>query len=209
MGDSITDMGRTRADDNKACNYGYGYAFFIEGALSEKYPTTYKVFNKGISGNRTVDLYARIKSDCWNYKPDILSILIGVNDLWHDIDWANGVEIDRFERIYRMYLEDTKKVLPNVKFMLLEPFLLKCGVTEEKWGEFVKIKEYAKIVKKLALEFDAVFIPLQEIFDDLAKKYSPEYYLPDGVHPSVAGAKVIANAWLQAFEKKFKKLNFI
>lgn len=203
MGDSITDMERDRTD-NKVTSYGFGYGFFLQGYLSEKYPQEHTIYNKGISGNRTVDLYARIKQDCWNYQPDLLSILIGVNDLWHDIEWNNGVEIDRFERIYRMYIEDTKKVLPNVKLMILEPSLLKYGATEAKWDEFVKIKDYAKVVKKIAEDYNAVFVPLQERLEKLAEKNTPQYYLYDGVHPSVAGAKVIADAWIEVFEKMKK-----
>lgn len=199
MGDSITDMERSR-EDLRVTSYGFGYGFFLQGELSKKYPHEHTVYNKGISGNRTVDLYARIKQDCWNYQPDLLSILIGVNDLWHDVEWNNGVEIERFDRIYRMYIEDTKKVLPNVKLMLLEPSLLKYGVTEEKWEEFVKIKEYANVVKKIAEDYGAVFVPLQEKFEELAKEHEAGYYLYDGVHPSVAGARVIADAWLEAFE---------
>ena len=76
-------------------------------------PTKHEIFNRGISGNRVVDLYARIKSDVWNLKPDVLSILVGVNDVWHELDIANGVDIERYERIYGMMLEETLERLPN------------------------------------------------------------------------------------------------
>ena len=80
-----------------------------------------------------VDLYARIKKDVWNLKPDVLSILIGVNDVWHEIGSRNGVEIDRFERVYRTLIKETLERLPDCKIMLLEPFVLKGAATEEQY----------------------------------------------------------------------------
>jgi lysophospholipase L1-like esterase len=124
-GDSITDAGRCREKDNDAWGYGHGYVKYIVGDLIYENPAKYEILNRGISGNRIVDLYARIKSDCWNLKPDVLSILIGVNDVWHEIGSQNGVELDRFIKIYDMLITDTLKVLPNLKIILCEPFVLK------------------------------------------------------------------------------------
>ncbi len=203
MGDSITDMCRARNEVGTAQSFGTGYAFLVESELAKKYPTEHQVINRGIGGNRIVDIYARIKTDCWNLSPDLISILIGINDLWHDIALDNGVEAQRFEKIYKMYIEDTKKVLPNVKFILLEPFVLEGSATKEKYEEFLRIKEYAKITKKLAEEYGLVFVPLQERFNELAEKYGADYYLVDGVHPTVAGARVIADAYLNALKENF------
>ena len=202
-GDSITDMGRHRdAQDHPAFGYGVGYPNFIIGELAYSQPKEYEFVNRGISGNRIVDLYARIKADCWNHNPDVLSILIGVNDVWHEWGGKNGVELDRFEKVYRMLLEDTKKRLPNIKFIICEPFVLKGTATdseEGQWEHFQQVKEYAKVVKKLAEECGAVFVPLQDKFDAAAEKYGVETYLYDGVHPATAGAKLIAEAWLEGF----------
>ncbi len=200
MGDSITEMNRA-ATNFQWDSYGNGYPFFIEGELASKYPKRYSVYNRGIGGHRVVDIYARIKAECWNLNPDVISVLIGVNDVWAELLWGNGVEIDRYERFYRMYIEETKKVLPNVRFMLLEPFVLKGTATEKDWECFQKVKEYAKVVKRLAREYDCIFVPLQDKLDKLAEKYGAEQWLFDGVHTTVAGAKVIADAWLQAFYK--------
>ncbi len=199
MGDSITDMSRNKEKDFTPSSYGNGYPFFIEGELSTKYPTKHIVINRGISGNRIVDIYARIKSDCWNLQPDLISILIGVNDVWHEIGGRNGVSLERYERFYRMYIEDTLKVLPNVKFMLLEPFVLKGLATEAHFEDFCQVKEYAKVVKKLSEEYNCTFVPLQARFDELAKKYGEGYWLSDGVHPAVAGSKIISEEWLKRF----------
>ncbi len=203
LGDSITDMGRRREELTGAFSYGNGYPFFVQGELSTLEPQKYTVYNKGISGNRVVDLYARIKADCWNLAPDVISILIGVNDVWHEIYGRNGVEIDRFLHIYEMILDETRARFPKVKFMLLEPFVLKGGATEEKYEEFLEVKKYAKAVKTLAERKGCVFVSLQEQFDALAKKTGDTYWLYDGVHPHVAGSKVIADAWLEGFKKLF------
>ena len=199
FGDSITDMNRNRDVDGNAFGYGVGYVNSVSGTLKYENPEKYQIINRGIGGNRVVDLYARVKVDVWNQEPDLISILIGVNDVWHEIYGNNGVEIDRFERIYRMLIEDTKKRLPNVKFILCEPFVLKGSATEEKYEEFCEVKKYAAVVKKLAEEYGAPFVALQEKFDEEAAKYGAEHYLYDGVHPDVAGAKLIAEEWLKAF----------
>ena len=122
-GDSITDMGRSRdVELYNYYSYGNGYVRVITDKLTYKNPEKYQIINKGISGDRIVDLYARIKRDVWNFEPDVLSIYIGVNDVWHDLyENKNGVEIDRYEKIYRILIEDTLKRLPNVKIMLVEP----------------------------------------------------------------------------------------
>lgn len=200
-GDSITDMGRSRDFDKKAWGYGVGYPSFVAGTLLKDEPEKYEFINRGISGNRIVDLYARIKADVWNLQPDVLSILIGINDIWHEIGGKNGVELDRFERIYRMLLQDTKERLPNIKFVLMEPFVLEGEATKDHMDAFAEVKNYANMVKKLAEEFGAVFVPLQAKFDEAAAKHGAENYLYDGVHPDAAGAKLIADEWLKAFIK--------
>ena len=126
FGDSITDMGRNRDDDS---SFGVGYPSVIVKRVYEKYDNQYLILNRGISGDRIVDLYARIKKDVWNLKPDYLFILIGVNDVWHEIDFGNGVDINRFEKVYRMLIEDTLNVLKDSKIALFEPFILKGGAT--------------------------------------------------------------------------------
>ncbi len=203
LGDSITDMGRNRDALTGAFSYGNGYPFFVQGELSTRFPQRHTVYNKGISGNRVVDVYARIKADCWNLQPDLVSCLIGVNDVWHELMGQNGVELDRFIRVYEMLLDDTKKRFPNVKFMLLEPFVLKGSDTEEKYEGFLAVKDYAKAVRELAERKGCIFVPLQEELDRLAAQCGEEYWLYDGVHPSVAGSKIIANAWLRAFAKEY------
>lgn len=214
-GDSITDAGRRREDlTGSTClgGLGYGYVRSLAEKLIGENPDKHEVINTGISGNRTVDLYSRIKADCWNFEPDLISILIGVNDIWHELlEAKNGVEIDRYEKVYRMLIEDTKKRLPNVKFMLLEPFVLEGTATKsteiepDRYEKFLAVYDYAKAVKQLAEEYGCVFVPLQEKFNEIAKQGKTEYYLPDGVHPWFGGATLIANEWWKAFKENFDK----
>lgn len=202
QGDSITDVGRNTERGSQQ-SIGQGYALMVTGELGARYPGQYTFENRGISGNRIVDLYARIKVDCWNLEPDVISILLGVNDVWHEFGNGNGVEANRFENVYRMLIEDSLAKLPNVKFMLLEPFALPGTATEGKWDEFFgEVVKRSQIVQKLAQEYKLSFVPLQKKLEDACKLCPPEYWLSDGVHPSPAGHRLIADAWLEVFQKE-------
>lgn len=206
FGDSITDMGRIYDLNFPSPRaLGEGYVFLASADIMKKYPNRFEIVNRGISGNRIVDLYQRIKQDVWNHKPDVLSILIGVNDVWHEIARQNGVEIDRFERVYRMLIEDTLKVLPNVKIMLCEPYILEGFSTSEHYDKFVEVYKYAEVVKKLAEEYGLVFVPLQAKLNELAELNGASYYMEDGVHPDVPGARFIADEWVNAFYNEILK----
>ena len=208
FGDSITDAGRNREMPTHLYGLGCGYVRIVADRLLGENPFAHEIINKGISGNRIVDLYARIKSDVWNLQPDLISILIGINDIWHEIANENGVDINRFEKIYRAIIEDTKKALPGVKMILCEPFVLEGLATVEegtdKFARFCEVYEYAKVVKKLAEEFDLPFVSLQDKFTNAAKKHSAAAYLHDGVHPHIAGAKLIADEWVKVFQENQK-----
>ncbi|MBQ8685441.1 MAG: SGNH/GDSL hydrolase family protein [Clostridia bacterium] len=204
-GDSITDASRRRDTDVYTGALGCGYAFFIGGELAKEAPDRYEVLNRGISGNRIVDLYARVKADVWNLEPDVLSIFIGINDIWHELGGRNGVDLERFERVYRMLIEDTLKRLPDLKIMLCEPYVLHGVATDERWEEFNKIREYAKVVENLAKEYGLYFVPMQAALEDRAERFGAAYYADDGVHPTPAGAKVIADEWLKVFKEQIDK----
>jgi lysophospholipase L1-like esterase len=197
-------MARSREVDGNAFGYGVGYVNSVSATLKYEDPTKYEIINRGIGGNRVVDLYARIKADVWNHNPDLISILIGINDVWHEIYGSNGVELDRFERVYRMLIEDTKKQLPNVKFIICEPFVLPGSATNEKYEEFCEVKKYAAVIAKIAKDYDIPFVSLQEKFDAAAEQYGAEHYLYDGVHPDIAGGKLIAEEWLKVFNANFR-----
>jgi len=201
QGDSITDCARNReagASPNSLPALGQGYALMVAAELLSSQPADdLRIFNRGISGNRIVDLYARIQSDILNLKPNVLSILIGVNDTWHgkNPDWSNGVSIPKYERIYRDLLNEVREALPALKFVLCEPFVLRCGVVREDWVE--EIDGRRAVVAKLAKEFGAVLVPFQTMFDEALKLAPPEYWAADGVHPSAAGHSLMAKYWLK------------
>lgn len=200
FGDSVTDASRSNAEIG--ATYGVGFVHAVADTLLSRNPERYEVINRGIGGNRVVDLYARIKGDVWNLQPDVLTILVGINDIWHELSGQNGVDIERFEKVYRMMIEDTLARLPNVKIVLIEPFVLEGTATSEHLDKFSEVKEYAKAVKKLAAEFGLYFMPLQESFDEAAKKHGAKNYLVDGVHPNIAGARLIADKWVKLFDEK-------
>ena len=199
QGDSITDAGR---DWNNDAQLGRGYAHLVEASLGYSEPNQHEFINKGISGNRIVDLYARIKRDIINYKPDVMSILIGVNDVWHEIgDSPNGVDADKFFKIYSMLIEEVKEALPNIKIMILEPFVLEACSTTEHWEYFkTETAKRAEMAKRIAEKYNLSFIPLQKGFDELAKKAPNSYWLGDGVHPTAKGHEYIKNEWLRAYK---------
>ncbi len=199
QGDSITDADRSRQDNARL---GVGYPRLVEAALGFEEPGVHEFLNRGISGNRIVDLYARIKSDIINLQPDLMSILIGVNDVWHELgENPNGVDADKFFKIYSMLIEEVKEALPNIKIMILEPFVLPGCSTVEKWDEFSKeVPKRAQMAKKIAEKYGLPFISLQKGFDELSTKAPCEYWLGDGVHPTAKGHEFIKNEWLKTFK---------
>lgn len=200
QGDSITDVGRLRDND---INVGRGYPLLIKAALGFECPDEHEFFNRGISGNRIVDLYARIKCDIINLQPDVMSILIGVNDVWHDFHASpNGVDADKYFKIYDMLIDEVKAALPDIKIIILEPFVLRASATDEKWDIFnAEVKKRAVMAKKIAEKHGLPFIPLQEGFDKLSEKAEASYWLEDGVHPSAMGHEYIKTQWLNTFRE--------
>lgn len=206
QGDSITDAGRSRTDNGAM---GNGYPTLVAGHLGAAYPYAYSFVNRGISGNRVVDLYARIKMDMINLKPDYMSILIGINDVWHEIFDKNGVAAEKFEMVYGLMIEELLQALPNLKLMLLEPFVLPGSATRSdennpgRWEYFRAETDLRReAVKRLAGKYDLVFVPLQDKFDAVnADAPADGYWLVDGVHPTAAGHELIKQAWLEAFNK--------
>ena len=204
QGDSITDCGRRR--DN-FYGMGEGYPRLIEASLGADCPGEYEFINRGISGNRIVDLYARIKADFINLKPDYASIYIGVNDTWHEIASNNGVDTAKFEKIYAMLIDEIKEALPNIKLMIIAPYVLEgeatCDTEEipDRLSRFrTDVAEKAAVAKKIAEKYGLPIIELQPVFDAACEKAEPSYWAYDGVHPTAKGHELIKRLWLSAFE---------
>lgn len=203
FGDSLTDMHRNfdTSVDNFT-SYGSGYVFDIAAQLMYEKPGFYKVLNRGISGNKVTDLYDRYLTDVVNEKPDILTILIGVNDVWHEIYHHNGTPINVFESKYLEIIKDIKNKLPNTKIILMEPFFTHGEATNERFSEFEKVLDYAKIVKQIAEKTNSIFIPLQQDFDEKVNNGENPQILYDGVHTNPGGAHLIALKWLETFKSE-------
>lgn len=144
--------------------------------------------------------------DIINLKPDIISILIGVNDVWHEFDVQNGVDADKYFKIYSMMIEEIKEALPDVKIMIMEPFVLKAAGTEntkecpDKWNIFhTEVRKRAEKAKEVAGKYGLPFVALQDKFDEAAKLAPNQYWLTDGVHPTTAGHELIKREWLKGF----------
>ena len=207
QGDSITDAGRDRGARN-GVSLGKGYPNLIGARLGMDAPGQYEFLNFAVGGDRVVDVYARIKRDCWNHEPDVISILVGVNDVWHNYgdNGSNGVDTQRYTRVYDMLIADTKARFPDAKIMILEPFALKGSGNEEYWEEFdADVRDHAAAAKALAEQHGLIFVPLQEKLNAACALAPASYWLRDGVHPAPAGHQLIADAWMEAFRNEVLK----
>lgn len=218
QGDSITDCGRLRQNNSgrfqriiekllKRTALGDGYPALVAEELS-KCSDDLNFINKGVSGDRVPDVYARIVRDILYIKPDYISILVGVNDVWHGFDFNNGTGAERYEKVYNMLIEEIKAELPHVKIMILEPFVLKGSATADRAGQpdrFQKfscgVKQMAEIAKKVADKHNLEFVELQKVFDKASETTAPTLLLSDGVHPTAKGHELIKNEWIKAFDE--------
>lgn len=206
QGDSITDCGRNREDITST---GVGYVHMVKGQLGCEHPGEYEFINKGISGNRIVDVYARIRKDIINLKPDYMSLLIGVNDVWHELGGKHdGVALEKFEKIYEMLIAEILEALPNIKVMILEPFILEAAATTateaepERWNYFrTEVPLRAAAAKRIAEKYELPFVALQNKFDDACKHACASYWTGDGVHPTPMGHWIIKNEWMKVFHE--------
>jgi lysophospholipase L1-like esterase len=205
QGDSITDGGRWKGNDWNHI-MGQGYAFIVAGKIGYKYPSQKYLFvNRGVSGNKVPDLAARWEDDTISIKPGILSILIGVNDTMAEVSGKKEFSADSYQEGYRSLLQKTKEKLPETKFVIGEPFLLPVGSLKDKWVQCQEaLTARQKIARQLAQEFNAAFVPYQELFIEAAKRSSADNWLWDGVHPMPAGHELMAEAWIKAVNKKLK-----
>jgi lysophospholipase L1-like esterase len=191
-GDSITDCGRNR--DQKD-NLGFGYAAFIAARLQTYLASPeLKIYNRGISGNRAKDLLGRVESDLLALEPTVVSILIGINDVWRRYDSKETTSAEVFEENYRKILSQIQEKL-DAHIVLLEPFLLHVPDDRYAWREDLNPK--IDVVRRLAVDFNADLVPLDGLFAKAATQAPAAYWAADGVHPTAAGHALIAEAWLE------------
>jgi lysophospholipase L1-like esterase len=195
-GDSITDCGRDRdALPRTEAGWGNGYAQVIAETLRAQKPELRLLFtNKGISGNRVYDLEERLERDVLSLRPELVSILIGINDVWREFDSNVPSPLEDFRASYRRILE--RVVGAGCEVILLDPFLLHTKPEFEAWRAVLEPK--IEVVRELAQDFAATHVPLDDIFEAASQKQRPAFWAEDGVHPSAEGHALIAQSWLQA-----------
>lgn len=212
QGDSITDAGRSRkhaGDANNQRALGNGYAWLAAAGLLVQHEQNSKapaeaassdhglrVFNRGISGHKVFQLANRWQKDCLDLQPDLVSILIGVNDIWHSKGGNYDGTVAIYERDYDALLQRTLAEMPQVKLVVCEPFVLRCGAVKESW--FPEFDEYRAAARRVADKHNATFVAFQSMFDTAINFAPPEHWAKDGVHPSSAGAALMAQTWLHA-----------
>lgn len=203
QGDSITDGNRVKTNEwDLNHQMGHGYQFIINAKLGGEYPEKdYKFINRGISGNKIADLYGRWQEDTLKYNPDILSILVGVNDVHFYLENGNGSSADRFEKIYQLLIDEVKENKADTEIVICEPFVLpvkgKEDYAEKMMKHLAPIQEKTRLI---AERNNAIFVPLQQKFTELGKEFGNEYWIWDSVHPTVCGHQLIANEWLKCCE---------
>jgi lysophospholipase L1-like esterase len=199
QGDSITDCGRNRSDaqPNTAGALGTGYPLLVaSAALATRPDRGLRFYNRGVSGDTVPDLAQRWAADTLDLRPDVLSILIGVNDFWHKLGGGYTGTVQDYEDQYTALLERTRLALPQVRLVVLEPFVLRCGAVDDRW--FPEFDARRAVAARVAAHARASFVPLQAVFDDRARAIPPQYWAADGVHPTPAGHAVIAEQWRRA-----------
>lgn len=193
QGDSITDAGRDRQDP---AHLGHGYVLLAASWFQALYPENrVRFLNRGIGGDRVADLTVRWQEDCLNLRPTWLSLLIGINDTWRRYDRNDATSVEAYEKSYRSLLERLL-VTQNARLILCEPFVLPVSIDREQWCEDLAPK--SAVVRRLAREYQAVYVPFDGLFAQAAARREPAYWAADGVHPTEAGHALMAQAWLRA-----------
>jgi lysophospholipase L1-like esterase len=200
QGDSITDGNRGRNTDPNHI-LGHGYQALIASRFGADLPERQLIFmNRGISGNTVAALVRRWQTDTLDLKPDLLSILIGVNDL------NSGVSAAQYEQQYDQLLADTVKALPNVRLVLGEPFGLPVGGKKNNWEKYrAQIAERIAIVNKLGEKYHAPVVHFQKMFEDATQRAPSDCWIWDGVHPTYAGHQLMADEWIRTMQASGSK----
>lgn len=192
LGDSITDCDRER---NNIKSMGKGYVNEIKQVLCNNYT----IINKGIAGNKIADLYDRLQRDCIALKPDIVSILIGINDVWHFVEqqyYDIEKEMIRFQKIY-IDMVTTIKNSGVKKIILLEPFVLPQQQQYLKWR--IDLDKRIHIIRNIAKKYQCLFVSLDGIMNEAGINSQYDIYCQDGVHPTQKGHKLIAKQFIKVF----------
>ncbi|MCW1803946.1 SGNH/GDSL hydrolase family protein [Brachybacterium sp. NBEC-018] len=193
IGDSITDCSRTEDPEG----LGFGYVRLLAEHFAAHEPTA-TVINRGISGNKVLDLRERFDADCLDLRPDVVTIYVGVNDVWHGFTRGEHVSDEDFEADYRFLLDQLSASRPGLPVLLVLPFV--ADVDEEKAGYHGELDRKIAIIRALGKEFGAAIVDLEAVLEDAwAVGHTPASIAQDGVHPTIAGHRLVADAWLDVF----------
>ncbi|MBO5421376.1 MAG: SGNH/GDSL hydrolase family protein [Clostridia bacterium] len=205
QGDSITDGNRGRNQDLNHI-HGHGYQYILASEMyADNFDKNIEVVNRGISGNRISDLYGRWQEDCILINPTIVSILVGINDLNFSFENGIGSDPERYRKIYRLLLDEILEKKPDTLIVIMEPFF---GISKNvEYSNFMKknVSAYSQIAKEVAEEHGAVFVPLQDMFDESAQTTDIFNLLWDGVHPTTGGHQLIARRWKECVEERINE----
>lgn len=192
IGDSITDAGRDRESGD---DLGRGYAHLAAALAGARRPDLgLRFVNRGISGNRVRDLRERWQADCLDLRPDLVSIMIGINDTWRRYDRDDPTSTEDYERDYRVILDRTAE--QGSRLILIEPFL--APVNEAQWEWRCDLDPRIQVVRRLAAEYGAALLPADGLFAEATAKADAATWAHDGVHPTPAGHALLAEAWLRS-----------
>ena len=203
QGDSITDCGRNRQE---FYSMGNGFANMVKAALGTDCPGEYEFVNRGIAGNRVADLFARNETSFIKLQPDYASIFVGINDVAQETQREK--DAGRYEKVYSMLVEEILEGCPNIKLMLITPYILPGANTCDteqypaRYNRYVTgVAEKTAVAKRIAQKYSLPLVELQPVFDEACKKAPAEYWSYDGVHPTACGHELIKRCWLEAFYK--------
>ena len=205
QGDSITDAGRNRED---FYSLGYGYPLLASAQLAADHPGEYEYINRGIGGDLLADLYNRRQADLLDLAPDYLSLFIGTNDAWAELDQGRPVETAAFEQMYTALLEEIFTICPQTKVMLISPYIMEglfsrnTAEQPDRLNQFrIHVASRIEVVERLAQKYHLPFVNMQTVFDEACSRADAACWTGDGAHPTPAGHELIKRAWLTAFEQ--------
>lgn len=196
QGDSITDARRNRKESaaNDPRGFGSGYPMLIAAAMLRDHAgKKLRIYNRGISGNKVPDLDARWQEDCIELQPSVVSILVGVNDIWHKLNGRYDGTVETYASGLRKLLQRTQEALPETRIVICEPFVLRCGAVSDSW--FPEFDQRRAACNKVAESMSLDLVPFQKMFDEATGEVPPAYWAADGVHPTMAGHALMAKTW--------------
>lgn len=212
QGDSITDCGRNRAEKGPNKGLGGGFVSLVAAGLLCDDPKM-KIYNRGVAGNRILDMYARWEEDCMALDVDVISIHNGINDIGYSLRLQTGASPEKFERMYDMLLTETRQRKPGVSLLLCDPYILNVEFCWEPFGTDVydnydvwhrEVVERGEIIKGLAKKHGAIFVPFRAAMEEALTKAPSAFWSEDAIHPTLAGSEVLARTWLKAAEPILK-----